>query len=277
MTAAARVHAAEVDGLAVTRRPASAPQPRVPTVVLVHGAMDRAASFGRVMRRLAGLDVVAYDRRGYAGSLDAGVADGIAEHAADLGRVIDWVDTDEVVVIGHSLGGTVAAALAVAGESRLVALGMFESPFPVLDDSFEAVGGGAVQLGREQGPAAGAEHFYRLMVGEHTWSRLRERDRAARRAEGPALLAELADLRRRERALDPADIVQPVLVGRGGLSSQRMRTGARLLAERLPAGTLEELARADHGAHLARPDDFARYVGDVVALCGSAPGQSPHR
>lgn len=277
MSVAARVLAAEVDGLAVTRRPAHSPQPGMPTVVLVHGAMDRAASFGRVMRRLAVLDVVAYDRRGYAGSLDAGVAAGIAEHAADLGRVLDWVDTDEVVVIGHSLGGTVAAALAAAGEPRLVALGMYESPFPLLDDSFEAVGGGAVQLGREQGPAAGAEHFYRLMVGEHTWSRLRDRDRAARRAEGPALMAELADLRRRERALDPAGIVQPVLVGRGGLSPERMRTGARLLAERLPAGTLDELPAADHGAHLARPDDFARYVGDVVALCRSAHGRSPDR
>jgi pimeloyl-ACP methyl ester carboxylesterase len=56
--------------------------PAGPAVVLVHGAMDRAASFGRVMRRLGDLDVVAYDRRGYAGSLGTGPATTLAEHAA---------------------------------------------------------------------------------------------------------------------------------------------------------------------------------------------------
>lgn len=272
MTGPAPIITAQVDGLAVTRRRPAAPEESTATVVLVHGAMDRAASFGRVMRRTGTLDVVAYDRRGYAGSLGAGVADGIAEHAADLARVIDWSGASQVVVVGHSLGGTIAAALAAAGDSCVVTLGAYESPFPLLDDSFDQVGGGAVQIGRERGPEAAAEHFYRLMVGEHTWSRLRERDRVARRAEGPALLAELADLCRRERALDPAAVAQPVLVGAGGLSSERMRTGARLLLERLSAGTFDEIPNAGHGAHLTHPDEFARYVHDAVALAGTAPG-----
>ena len=36
-----------------------------PTVVLVHGILDRGSSFSRTIRRLAGMGVVTYDRRGY--------------------------------------------------------------------------------------------------------------------------------------------------------------------------------------------------------------------
>lgn len=235
-------------------------------VVLVHGAMDRSASFGRTMRRLGGHDVATYDRRGYGGSTAAGVAGSIAEHAADLSGILDWIDASEVVVVGHSLGGTIAAQLAAAADRRITALAAFESPFPLLDDSFDQVGGGAVQVGEEQGPEAAAEHFYRLMVGDQVWARLRERDRLARRAEGPALLAELRDLRRRDRALDPLAIHVPVLVGSGGQSSERLRGSARLLNDRLPHAERYVIESAGHGAHLTHPDEFARYVEATVRL-----------
>ena len=39
-----------------------------PVVVLVHGSLDRAASFRRVARRLPDLELLTYDRRGYQGS-----------------------------------------------------------------------------------------------------------------------------------------------------------------------------------------------------------------
>ena len=235
-------------------------------MLLVHGAMDRSASFGRAMRRTGDLDVVAYDRRGYAGSLDAGVAPTLHDHAADLSAILDWTGASNAVVVGHSLGGTIAATLAMAGDERLRGIAAYESPFPVLDDSFDQVGGGAVQIGRERGPEEGAEHFYRLMVGDSTWSRLRAGDRAARRAEGPALMAELEDLRRRDRALEPGGIPVPVLVGWGDLSSGSLRAGARRLATRVTSGGTYEIVNAGHGAHLTHPDDFARYIAAAVAM-----------
>ena len=72
--------------------------------------MDRAASFGRTMRRLGGVDVLAYDRRGYAGSLAAGVAPDLSTHAQDLAAVIRWAEPTRLVVVGHSLGGLHRAA-----------------------------------------------------------------------------------------------------------------------------------------------------------------------
>ena len=107
------------------------------------------------------------------------------------------------------------------------------------------------------------------MVGDQVWARLRERDRVARRAEGPALLAELRDLRRRDRALDPLAVDMPVLVGSGGLSSDRMRDGSRLLAERLAHARSYVIETAGHGAHLTHPDEFARYVDATVRLRGA--------
>lgn len=251
----------EVDGLAVVRR---RPEHPVAAAVLVHGAMDRAASFGRTMRRLGALDVIAYDRRGYAGSLRAGVAPTVIDHARDLQTLLDWSGVDVAVVVGHSLGGTIAMTLLAEGLADVPAIVAFESPAPALDDSFEQVGGGAVQVGEQRGPDAAAEFFSRLMLGDATWDRLRAADQAARRAEGPALLAELTDLRDRERALRVRDVRRPVTVGVGGRSSSALRERAVLLSQRLPDSTLVELPSAGHGAHLTNPDEFARLLRSAL-------------
>ncbi|MFN7150490.1 MAG: alpha/beta fold hydrolase, partial [Microthrixaceae bacterium] len=113
MSRPAPVTTTMVHGLSVTRRRPEDRRDDLPPVVLVHGAMDRAASFGRTMRRLGDHDLVAYDRRGYGESM-TGTAGSIAEHAADLSAIVDWLDTSEVVVVGHSLGGTIAAQLSAA-------------------------------------------------------------------------------------------------------------------------------------------------------------------
>jgi pimeloyl-ACP methyl ester carboxylesterase len=80
------------------------------------------------------------------------------------------------------------------------------------------------------------------------------------------LIAELLDLRRRDHALDPSVLTVPVLVGRGGLSSARLRTGAELLVARVPGAELADIDTAGHGAHLTHPDEFARFVRHAVAL-----------
>lgn len=229
-------------------------------MVLVHGAMDRAASFGRVMRRLGDLDVVAYDRRGYDGSLAAGVARTLGEHAADLASIVDWTGADRVVVVGHSLGGTIALRLAATGAVGVQALGAYEAPVPSLPGYRSDAGDIALRAAATGGPPAAAEAFMRLLVGSRAWVRLRDADRARRRAEGVALVAELEDLRRPGASPRPEEVLVPARVGAGGASGAPWREAAAELAARLPAGTLDVLADAGHGAHLTHPDQFARWV-----------------
>lgn len=233
-------------------------------MVLVHGAMDRAASFGRVMRRLGDLDVLAYDRRGYAGSLGASPATTLVDHAADLARVTEWAGADCHVLVGHSLGGTIALLLAAAEPGGLVALGAFESPVPSLPGYRSDGGDIALAAAATDGPAAAAEVFYRMLVGDRTWERLRAADRLTRRAEGPALVAELTDLRRPGGCPDLTALRCPVLAGAGTLSPAAWRSSADELAARLAGTGPYEIAGAAHGAHLSHPDEFARYVRACV-------------
>lgn len=263
-----------VDGLGVIRRRPTDGDPSRPAVVLVHGAMDRAASFGRVMRRLGDLDVCAYDRRGYATSLSAGTADDLDAQAADLHRVARWTGADRVVVVGHSLGGTVALRWAEGAPDGLVSLGAFESPVPTLDNYRSGGADVALAADRTGGPRAAAEAFYRFVVGDRTWDGLRERDRETRRAEGAQLVAELRDLQRPDGSPRLDAVAVPVVVGLGGASVGAWRAAAEELAERLPRATRFDIAGAGHGAHLSHPDEFARYVRAVLDAADDA-GREP--
>jgi len=251
-------------GLAVIRRTRPDVDPLQPSVLFVHGAMDRGASFSRVMRRLPEFDLIALDRRGYASSLGAGVCPTLEGHVDDIVEVLDFCGTSSVVVIGHSLGGTFALGLASRHDPRVRGIGVFESPVPSLDGSYAAVGGGAIELGEKEGAEAAAEYFYRLMVGEGTWNRLRERDQLARRAEGAALMAELRSLRTPGATVDPSQVALPVMMGMGTQTSTTMRAGSELLQAALPESELFQIAGAGHGAHLSHADEFARYTRSCV-------------
>ncbi len=262
-----------VDGLGVIRRRPDTVAAG-PAVVLVHGAMDRSASFGRSMRRLGELDVCAYDRRGYATSIDGGISPTLDDQAADLLAVVDWMGCDTVVVVGHSLGGTVAMRLVERSPGSALGLGVFESPVPSLA-SYRSDGADIALAAAERGgPEAAAEAFYRLVVGDAVWDGLRQSDRDLRRAEGVQLVAELTDLRRPTGSPDPDAIDLPVVVGAGDASPAAWRDSARELSTRLPDATYLELPGAGHGAHLTHPDEFARYVRTCVDRATATSGAS---
>jgi pimeloyl-ACP methyl ester carboxylesterase len=108
------------------------PDQDAPTVILVHGSLDRAESFRRVLRRLPDLSVVAYDRRGYQGSRQGGVV-GLDGHIADLLDVVASVragTAGPVVALGHSLGGDVVVGAALAEPRAFDSIGVFEPPMP---------------------------------------------------------------------------------------------------------------------------------------------------
>ncbi len=117
-------------GLNILERAGTAPGG--PVVVLVHGSLDRGESFGRTMRRLPDLTMVAYDRRGYQGSRAGGVVD-LKGHIVDLLDIVAEVRSrgaSPVVAVGHSVGGDVVLGAALAAPDSLDAVGAFEPPMP---------------------------------------------------------------------------------------------------------------------------------------------------
>lgn len=219
-------------------------------VVVVHGGMDRASSFGRVARRLPDVALVTYDRRGYGRSIDAGTAT-LDEHVADLLGVIG---TDEVIVFGHSMGGVIALVAAHRRPDLVRAVLAFEAPTPW------APWWPRPAPRTRLDPSDEAERFMRQMVGDDLWRRLPPRSRADRRAEGPALLADLDSLDLDTAPFDPAQILQPVTCAAGGETTWWHQRAVDELAAALPGGESAAIARATHGAHLTHPGDVAELV-----------------
>lgn len=234
--------------------------PSAPTVVIVHGAMDRSASFGRVVRHLDGLHVVRYDRRGYGRS--AGCEPGtLDDHVDDLLAV---VDDRPVTVFGHSIGGVIALIAAEREPDLVRSVLAYESPSPW--ESWWP----QPRTAAPEDPADEAEAFMRRAIGDHFWSRLPARTRADRRAEGGALRADIASLQ--GPAPYQADqLPVPVLAAAGSDTTWWHQRATRTLAEAAPLGEHAVIAGAEHGAHLTHPTAVAHLVRRAVDRSAPSP------
>ncbi len=247
-----------LDGLAVYE----SVKPSAPRVVLVHGSMDRAAAFRKAGRLLRDLDVVLYDRRGYARSLDGGVASTIDQVVTDLLTVVAERPS---AVVGHSLGGLIALAAAQSRPDVITAVGAFEAPLgwrPWWPRT--SAGGAARDAAAVEGPEAAAERFMRRLVGDQRWENLPAGTQRQRRAEGPALLGDLAAMRDGGAPFDAATIAVPVVIGYGTATGDRHRRAALELADEIPGAELVTIDGAGHNAHDSHPAEFAAFVRTVL-------------
>jgi pimeloyl-ACP methyl ester carboxylesterase len=250
-----------VTGLAIARR--VAPDP-VATLVCVHGALDRAGSFGRVARRLDRFTIVAYDRRGYQGSRQLGPGD-LDAHVSDLVAIVSGeARAAPVAVLAHSFGGLVALGAALRAPRALELVVAYESPFP-----WFVTRPGSTPPASDD-PRVEAEAFFRRVVSDRAWERLSELQRASRRDDGPALVADLAALHG-PQPFDPGDLAVPYVYGYGASSFHgHYRELAGALERSSPRVRSVELASAPHAAHLANPDQLAALVDEAWGrVCAS--------
>lgn len=268
------------DGLFVAEQPpARGSRAGRPVVVLVHGSLDRAGSFGRVARRLTDLCVVTYDRRGYQGSRGLPVSDDLSVQVEDLLQVAAAYAGDEgaagVVAVGHSVGATIVLGAAVSSPETFRAVGAYEPSMPWLGFHRRDTPGAGIRREPSADPALEAERFFRRMVGDAAWERLPEDQREGRRADGPALLADLRAIRR-GTPFDATALSVPTIVSSGGTASYpHHRHTADWLEAHVPAVRRSTIVDAGHGAHLSHPDAFAEMVREVVALgVGTSDGRS---
>lgn len=109
----------------VRRWPAPPARPGAPKMFLLHGWMDVSASFQFVVDALHGAwDVYAPDWRGY-GLTEWGKSDSywFPDYLADLDRLLEELESETPVnLVGHSLGGNVAALYAGIRPQRVARL-----------------------------------------------------------------------------------------------------------------------------------------------------------
>lgn len=232
----------------------------LPTVLLVHGSLDRGASFSRSLMRLDGHAVITYDRRGYQGSRGMDLAGGFSAHLDDLLAMAGAANRGAgVIAVGHSFGGVLVQAAALHSPELFLAIGAFEPPMPWLGFHRQ---GGWPPLATDPGDEA--ERFFRRMMGDHAWERMAEGVQQDRRADGPALLTDLSAIRTLK--FDATQLSIPVVYGTGVEKTAPHHLAAvEWLGTNVPLASVDKITEAGHGAHLSHPDAFARFIALVVA------------
>ncbi|WP_241245831.1 alpha/beta hydrolase [Microbacterium sp. 4R-513] len=81
--------------------------------------------------RLPGVRVIAPDLRGRGRSNELAGPAGMAAHAADLAAVLDALDIDRIVVVGHSMGAFVSVVFASLHPDRVARLVLIDGGLPL--------------------------------------------------------------------------------------------------------------------------------------------------
>jgi pimeloyl-ACP methyl ester carboxylesterase len=223
-------------------------------VVLVHGAMDRAKSFRRVVDHLPDLRVIEYDRRGYGASVPAAPPASLAQHVDDL---LDVMDDRPATVVAHSFGCVIVVSAAISHPDRFQGLGLWEPQVPWMEFWPRSVRRGLEAMAAEADTDALAERVYASLVGEAAWRRLPEDLKARRRAEGAAFQSDVIS-----GLTEPfrwEDLKVPSLFGVGLQTWPFAQEAATRLAESQGAD-LFTIAGAAHSAHVSHPEQFAQFV-----------------
>jgi len=93
----------------------------VPPLLLIHGAGGQHAHWPPQIRRIPNVRTFAPDLPGHGKSGGAG-RDQIADYAADLLTLLDQLEVERFVAVGHSMGGGIAQQLALDTPDRVAGL-----------------------------------------------------------------------------------------------------------------------------------------------------------
>lgn len=252
-----------------------------PAVVLLHGGSAHSHWWDFFAGTLAdAYRVVALDLRGHGNSDHADPpAYRIDDYADDVAACIDTLGLTRTMLVGHSMGGVVAAAYAGRASERLAAL-------VIVDSQVRISVAGARYMMR-------LRHFPQIMY--------RDRDTAIRRFRllptqtnaAPEVLAHVAAHALRElpdgrwtlrfdraslAAAEPQDWLPtlqqlgcPVLIVRGVHSTLLPHDKFAALLAALPRAEGIEISNAHHHVMLDNPTEFARTVRKFLDKVRAAP------
>ena len=212
--------------------------------------------------------VLRYDRRGYGRSFPH---PGPFVMGAQVDDLVGLLAGRKAVLVGHSYGGNVALAAAEQHPDLICGVVVYESPLS-WEPWWPGTTAGSIAVADPGTAGNAAEQFMRRILGDQRWDALPERSRQARRAEGAAMVGELADLRRNQ-PWTAANIDAPVVVAFGSRGAEHHRQGMTHAAALLDC-PLVELVDCRHDAPLSDPVLFRSAVVDPLLRMVGAPWSS---
>jgi len=119
--------------------------------------------------------------------------------------------------------------------------------------------------------SAEVELFFRRVVSDRAWERLSETQRESRRLDGPALVSDLAAVRRERAPFTIADLRVPstYVYGTGADTKLYYRALGEALERSNPLITPVAIPDAFHAAHLDHPRALAALIRERWDSCAS--------
>lgn len=230
-----------------------------PTICLVHGAGSSTAVWIRQLEGLAdSARVLALDLPGHGGSAGQSCRT-IAEYAATVHGVVEQMKLEGLILTGHSMGGAVAQAFALAYPEHLAGLILVGTGarLRVLPKIFELL---------ERDYPEGVRFLIQLGVSLATPAELREAlFRDTLRTPQAVTLGDF-------QACDAFDVMErvnairvPTLVICGTDDRLTPPKYARFLQDRIPGARLTLIPEAGHFVQLERPDETTAAMRAFVA------------
>ncbi len=250
-------------------------------ILLIHPAGGSASTWGSVVDGLALVGrVIAYDRRGYARS-GGDLVHSIRRHTMDAAALLDSLEAKPAVVVGASVGATIAIDLAIRRPEAVCAIVAYESPWRALRDALHHPDASSLKtfttmwwLARTGRHADAATVFlrwaYSYPEGGSAWDAFPGEWRQLARENGKATIADVwiatGDY---PDPKDLATITTPIVCAYGARSAAYISRIARSLVGVIPTARLGEVDGAAHAVAFDAPAAFSRMISaEVAALVG---------
>lgn len=246
-----------------------------PVVLFVPGSFSTPAAWRPVQKLLPqGYRFVSTSLCGYGGT-------GETRNSADFDmgheiRVIEAVAAEiggPVHLVGHSFGGTVALAAALAGAVELLGIATFEAnPLRLMraagrDDLFDATRemSDAYEAALAAGEADAPKRIIDFWGGDGSYAALPDAVQEYCRQTACANVLDWHTCFGFEAApRDYARLDVPVLLARGGLANTAIVTITDVLAAHIPDARVEAVADAGHFLISSHPQDCAALLADFL-------------
>ena len=251
-----------------------------PPVLLLHGIGSGSASWEAQLDALAGrYRAVAWDAPGYGGSDplpgDTPPSGAYGDAVADL---LDGLGIERVNLVGHSLGGLIAASFAARHPERLASLTLSDATAGYLNSPEELRVGrmnARIEAMTTLGPAEVAKRRAREVLAPGAPDAIYQKVRAVQsrvRPEGYAQAARM--LHGSDIFADAAAIRAPVLVMYGGEDKVTPEAIGRDIAAAIPGARYLTLEGLGHASYVEGPAAFnAALTGflDGAGTSGDCP------